>query len=175
MADVIVIFFLQGFSLRMRTNRISSLFKIETTSACWPYLVTLSWRNKEIRLNFSAYGLFFQLLQVSQLYNRYRGVVNNTTSISNDVYIEDENIKTTCFGLTRPSSGLHPKVSEICKTTFGCKPNGGRIRPKHVVLYFHPLYKHHQKYLLCYWRHPYTYYSYTQRGWHISELVSCVW
>ena len=39
--------------------------------------------------------------------NRYRYLVNNTTNISNGVYYRM--IKTTCFGIFRPSSGLHPK------------------------------------------------------------------
>jgi len=41
------------------------------------------------------------------LCNRWRYSVNNT-SVSNDVLLEDE-YKTTCFGLIRPSSGFHPK------------------------------------------------------------------
>ena len=45
--------------------------------------------------------------------NRYIGAVNNTTSISLTMFIEDENI-TTCFGLIRPSSGYIQRVSEIC-------------------------------------------------------------
>ena len=64
MADVIIIFF-ASFPLRMRNKRLSSIYKIKTTSACWPNFVTLSWWNKEIRLDFSSHVLFFQLLQDS--------------------------------------------------------------------------------------------------------------
>ena len=39
--------------------------------------------------------------------NMYRYLVNNTANVSNDVYWRM--MTTTCFGLFRPSSGLHLK------------------------------------------------------------------